>query len=108
MGLHTSERELCDGRVVIYQRTDTMTAAFMPILPQPCSAIALATRPTARVALQSNPMAIDLWRLSVHRCSEPKCWMAHRLMLCPMWLRQARRPSTVRAADQIKHAGNNI
>ena len=29
MGLHTaSERELCDGRVVIYQRTDTMTAVW--------------------------------------------------------------------------------
>ncbi len=29
MGLHTTaERELCDGRVVIYQRTDTMTAVW--------------------------------------------------------------------------------
>ncbi len=29
MGLHTaSERELCDGRVVIYQRTDTMSAVW--------------------------------------------------------------------------------
>ena len=28
MGLHTaSERELCDGRVIIYQRTDTIAVA---------------------------------------------------------------------------------
>ena len=29
MGLHTaSERELCDGRVLIYQRTDTMSPVW--------------------------------------------------------------------------------
>ena len=64
MGLHTtSERELCDGRVVIYQRTDTMTAVWQCRIAfpgQPYIRQSLKTRNEAEAVKLATKLYEDL------------------------------------------------
>ena len=73
MGLHTaSERELCDGRVIIYQRTDTMTAVWQCRIAfpgQPYIRQSLKTRNEAEAIKLATKLYEDLrYR---HECGLP-------------------------------------
>ena len=73
MGLHTaSERELCDGRVVIYQRTDTMTAVWQCRIAfpgQPYIRQSLKTRNEAEAVKLATKLYDDLHYR--HECGLP-------------------------------------
>ena len=73
MGLHTaSERELCDGRVIIYQRTDTITAVWQCRIAfpgQPYIRQSLKTRNEAEAVKLATKLYEDLrYR---HECGLP-------------------------------------